>query len=382
MRLIYYVQTNVISIVVTALILLFLLSNRAKRDAASEIMIYEMFFIMGLCISDIMAAFLEGQVFPGSLTLIHIANIMYYLFPIFISQSWYLYIRLRLKLVKDVKKEMLYSSIPSLIIGVLLITNIFTGFFYSIDANGVYSRGPGMLVHWFTCWLYFIVALIINYKAYKNEPSDLKKREYRNYLLFIIPIAVASIIQVLVFGVTTAQLGFVFVAVIVLATQQQSLIHHDELTGLNNRNSLMSYADSISNNPRNDILTVVMIDVDHFKSINDRFGHLVGDEALQHTSKILKRAAGAIENPRLHIYRYGGDEFVIIGVNAKKEIFDKLMDNLKKETENENSIIEHDYEIEMSIGVASGTCNSVHDLYTIMDNADKNMYLQKTSKKH
>ncbi|WP_370978844.1 GGDEF domain-containing protein [Agaribacterium sp. ZY112] len=85
--------------------------------------------------------------------------------------------------------------------------------------------------------------------------------------------------------------------------------HVDSLTGLRNRRALENCMQREiplahrHNNP----LSILVLDIDLFKEINDTHGHLIGDECLQHIAKILKNALRAGDQA----FRYGGEEFVI-----------------------------------------------------------------------
>jgi diguanylate cyclase (GGDEF)-like protein len=84
----------------------------------------------------------------------------------------------------------------------------------------------------------------------------------------------------------------------------------DELTGLHNRRALMSALDDLvgvavrTGRP----LSLIMIDVDHFKSVNDEFGHAVGDALLAETARVL---AGQVRSDDV-LARFGGEEFVLL----------------------------------------------------------------------
>lgn len=84
----------------------------------------------------------------------------------------------------------------------------------------------------------------------------------------------------------------------------------DPLTGLSLRHSLEQDFESIAQASRRSgtALAVIIIDVDHFKSINDRYGHATGDDVLRQLGQSLKRS---IRNGDL-VYRFGGEEFVIL----------------------------------------------------------------------
>ncbi|MBW1935805.1 MAG: GGDEF domain-containing protein [Deltaproteobacteria bacterium] len=95
------------------------------------------------------------------------------------------------------------------------------------------------------------------------------------------------------------------------------LIFEDELTGLYNRRFLFNYFqhdikwDSLEANP----VSLIMVDLDHFKNINDTYGHDVGDQALVWVANLLREVAGKDNLP----IRYAGDEFMILLPRADKE---------------------------------------------------------------
>jgi diguanylate cyclase (GGDEF)-like protein len=89
-----------------------------------------------------------------------------------------------------------------------------------------------------------------------------------------------------------------------------TLASHDALTGLLNRRAIMeALPKEIKRIERQDqILCIGMCDIDHFKQINDTYGHLVGDEVLK---EVTKRMKGILRDHDL-IGRYGGEEFLVI----------------------------------------------------------------------
>jgi len=105
------------------------------------------------------------------------------------------------------------------------------------------------------------------------------------------------------------------------------LIFEDELTGIYNRRFLLSYFkhkvrwDSQEDFP----LSLLIIDLDRFKDVNDQLGHDVGDQALAWMASLLKEVAGEHGLP----VRFGGDEFVLVlpktGRAAARELADRLL---------------------------------------------------------
>jgi diguanylate cyclase (GGDEF)-like protein len=107
----------------------------------------------------------------------------------------------------------------------------------------------------------------------------------------------------------------------------------DNLTKLWNRNKIFEFLDTeLKRGERENTPTgVVMIDIDHFKRINDRYGHLIGDEVLVEVATRLKNAI----RPYDRIGRYGGDEILVVlpncGNNEAKNIAKRLYDSVAKE---------------------------------------------------
>lgn len=87
---------------------------------------------------------------------------------------------------------------------------------------------------------------------------------------------------------------------------QQNIVYmalHDQLTGLANRRQLDEFLSKLETNE----MVVAYLDLDHFKSVNDTYGHLAGDEALVRTSELIKKHFPDTLNVRI-----GGDEFLIV----------------------------------------------------------------------
>lgn len=97
----------------------------------------------------------------------------------------------------------------------------------------------------------------------------------------------------------------------------ESASQHDFLTGLSNRSKFMTDLKNYVN--EGTPCTIMMLDIDHFKSINDTYGHSAGDEALKQLADRLKE----IQTPILTPYRFAGDEFIIILKSVQKKIVDK-----------------------------------------------------------
>ena len=124
---------------------------------------------------------------------------------------------------------------------------------------------------------------------------------------FAVPALVGGTFQV-VYSVPGLCVGITLSILLLYIIYQEQLISTDPLTGLNNRNRFETYMMSLfSNVDQAEDVYLLMMDADGFKQINDRYGHVEGDHALQVISATLKEVCSASGG---FIARYGGDEFV------------------------------------------------------------------------
>ena len=151
--------------------------------------------------------------------------------------------------------------------------------------------------------------------------------------------------------------------------------HIDVLTHVWNRGAILQVlANSLANPPRETAIAALMIDVDHFKQINDEHGHLVGDQVLRVVSERLRKALRPVDA----LGRYGGEEFlaVLANVNAHQaaEICRRICETVAGAPIHcENAAIR------VSCSVGCVVSEGVDDLNAIIQRADGALYRAKTS---
>lgn len=178
------------------------------------------------------------------------------------------------------------------------------------------------------------------------QKEEIIKYERKNKILTINNYLINSIIILSI---------ILLFALIKLSNKYYKMSHTDGLTDLFNKRYL--------NKKINNYENILIIDIDYFKKVNDKYGHLAGDFILKEFSKILKKEF--IKTGK--IIRYGGEEFVILfdkNINSYK-----LAENLRKKVESHDfNFNEHTIKITISLGLAEN-----------FNKADKYLYIAKNS---
>ena len=176
-------------------------------------------------------------------------------------------------------------------------------------------------------------------------------------------------------GVMLVIIGFLGVKLIDEHKYLNSLALTDTLTGMNNRRGLQYMLQTVvpSYNRAKTCFSVVTMDIDFFKKINDRYGHDGGDIALKQFSNLIKNSH---RNSDISA-RLGGEEFLLVLTDTDKYGALAIAEKLRKSTEELKIIVnETSLNITCSFGVSTG-CQESIDMDTLVKNADKALYLAK-----
>ena len=146
------------------------------------------------------------------------------------------------------------------------------------------------------------------------------------------------------------------------------MVNHDPQTGALNRRAFNYYCDERVN--RADIFSLVVFDIDWFKSVNDEYGHPIGDKSLTHVTKVISNILETGDQ----LFRIGGDEFCILSGCENSVELEKYLDKIRMTVElnplNDKEIIN----ITISIG---GAIWRGEDIEVLMHKADSALYKSK-----
>ncbi|QAA32933.1 diguanylate cyclase [Clostridium manihotivorum] len=153
----------------------------------------------------------------------------------------------------------------------------------------------------------------------------------------------------------------------------------DSLTSLLNRRGFTDRFNYIVEDISGNMVSIVMIDIDYFKSINDTYGHMAGDKVLMHFSELLNKYL----DTAYALGRIGGEEFAVLfnGI-GKREVFN-LLENFRKKVETSEVIIDDKVTISytISIGITDNNTKDI-DLDELIRKADIALYEAKDSSRN
>ncbi|AXR05344.1 GGDEF domain-containing protein [Salinimonas sediminis] len=150
----------------------------------------------------------------------------------------------------------------------------------------------------------------------------------------------------------------------------------DSLTGWYNRRALMRMAPQVFDECRNknQSLCIVILDVDHFKQINDTYGHVIGDKVLQHITVQARQAYG----PGKWLFRLGGEEFAILLADTEPEQASSIAEKIREAVNHSPYQYHKAIWVSISLGIAAATAQDV-SWEAVLDRADKALYQAKAT---
>ena len=212
------------------------------------------------------------------------------------------------------------------------------------------------------------------YLSHKNEMAQLKIKQTENNLNLYILIISLSFITILVIGlVLFFQMKF--------KKRLIRMVKFDALTQVHNRSYIIRKGEQLyrNDNKRRSINSVLLFDIDNFKSINDNYGHDIGDKALTEVARIANESVRSNDI----FARFGGEEFVALlpysTIDQAKDVAERIRNNIEKIDLSEYGIEKN---ITVSIGVASVSNQENDGFNKALIYADKAMYKAKKSGKN
>lgn len=355
----------------SVLLLILLFSRyRTRRQRRLDDHLFSAMILLGILggIVETRSFMIDGR--PGALY--HIGNILensfLYASTLAIATLWVFYVDVRLYRNRERiwgKYKLLIAA--SAVMTALLIANIFAGFFFTVDENNVYQRLPISYIF----YLYLFIAMCISVRTLYVYCSEYGDVSFFPIWMFMVPVFSGCILQVIFYGIALVWAGIALgiTAIYINVQSQQAFV--DTLTGLYNR-QFIEHSMIVMKEDKRSSYYGIMLDIDYFKEINDRFGHSVGDDALCQAANIFRRAVML----DARVFRYAGDEFIIIMKTDDESTAMHMMDRIRGEMHRFNESGEHPYTLSFSMGCAKLNVSG-DTIDTFMHEIDASMYEDK-----
>ncbi len=369
---ILYLQVNIVGMMVLYIMLMNQqnIDNGTNRQRAFRYLNYSVFIIL---ILDSCMWLIDGKQFPYSNQIYWAVTSFYYFFNCGIPFIWFIYIsKFFYQNQRDNKRLFIVMGIPIILNAFLILMNLKYPIYFIIDENNVYTRASFFVVCLLLALPYLAVPFLQCLRIYKTSDNILEKKDCALIMKIHILPMIGIITQTLIYGVSLIWICQVLSLLCFFVNFQNKIISMDPLTQLNNRYQfnvcLQSFGRGMT---QGGINAIILIDIDKFKGINDRFGHVFGDKVLIDVASILMRACAGEDTI---VGRFGGDEFyVFCKGSAKEEIIGRMNDFVVEY----NARDSHGIGLSLSIGSSDFQGKETKRTEDIVELADQAMYKNK-----
>ncbi|MGI5858860.1 MAG: diguanylate cyclase domain-containing protein [Tepidanaerobacteraceae bacterium] len=345
MDLTYNIIINIYSIALLIIICHNSLKHDEKESLQHKLYMMVLKNTILMLVVDILSRF-DGKpdtVYP---VINHLGNFMIFLLNPILPSLWLLYVHVQVFQDEKETKRLIYPLLAiNALNAVMVILNQFFGWFYYIDSDNIYHRGPLFLFSALITVALILVAFVLIIANRKK----IEKKHYFSLVFFAVPPFVCIILQIIFYGMSLMLNSVVLSLLMVSLNIQNHSMYTDYLTGVNNRKKLEIYLkEKISTSTEDKTFSAIMIDLNSFKSINDTFGHDMGDNALQVFAKLLNSCLRSND----FIARFGGDEFFIVLDISNRMDLEEIVRRINVCVEKYNESGERPYKLDFSIGYA------------------------------
>ena len=267
-----------------------------------------------------------------------------------------------------------FGVLPFLLMVVLLIISLFNGIVFSVSEDIKIVKGPLYNALFICGFFYFAIIIVSSIVETFRKKSPISRKNCITILAVVLFLVIWLVLDDYIEGLTIIPVAIFTVIFTLFIAFQQTSMNTDSLTQMYNRRKATNYLSSQLLSVSYDApIYLYLCDINHFKEINDNYGHIEGDNALIITANVIKEVVGKVFG---FAARYGGDEF-IIAIKAPKdynelEIIKKIDDSVKTKC----NLIGKPYEISISFGCIRCTDSTMPvDVY--IKEADDLLYQNK-----
>ena len=305
----------------------------------------------------------------------HLSNLLLFLLNPLVPSLWLMYVAFQISHDENKTKKLILPLLGINVINVVMvIISKFKGWYYFIDNANVYHRGPYFIISTLITFLLVLVTFSIIVRNKKAIGGN----QLFSLMIFPLPPIVGVILQINIYGVSFVLNSIVLSLLIIMLNMKDNTIFTDYLTGVGNRKKLEAVLnDSIKRSSERKTFSLVMLDIDKFKDINDNFGHEMGDNALKASANLLKNCIRSKD----HVVRFGGDEFCLILEIDDQKSLDSFINRIVSCVDQLNASGEFPFNLKFTIGNAVFDYNSGMRPEHFVKHVDTLMYENKRLQK-
>ena len=370
--LLYYAQTDIFAILVLMIVLL-----NMRRFSNLKSQPQRLFSLLALSIivnivADFLAHILDGGPSPAGL---QAAVVLLFILNPVTAYLWFLYTDYYLFGSEErLGKLMLPAAAPLAVNTILALLNPWTGLMFTLDGDDTFHNGKFIIILYTVIYLYMFAAMV---QLIRNR-KKLAKGELVPMLLYALPPFLGSLVQayyyqvLLIWPLTALSLLVIYIFV------QSKTIHTDHLTKLFNRREFDKRLFELTDKKHSDILLAgIVMDIDNFKQINDRYGHKAGDSALRAFSTLVNESFRQDD----FIARTCGDQFAVILELKTATQLDRILRRLQTNINTFNRSGALPFPLSVSTGSGLYDPSTVSSPAVFFEMLDARMYENKKKKK-
>lgn len=349
------------------LMIILLISSRTHARTVfvdEKIFLTMVWLTLSLCTAEFLSFLVDGATFPGAMMLNRILNSLLFAANISFAFIWTVYVDFKVYGDQErLRRRYVWIGLPAAAIVLMSLLNLFSDVFFTISAENVYSRTSLVPLTYLCSYGYLLYGMTLVYGR-KNQG---RKYLFLPVMVFMIPIMIGSLCQFFFYGLSLVWVSVAVAVVSLYINIQNEDAYVDALTGLYNRLYLNRHLREIRPG-KGQCLAGIMLDIDHFKSINDTYGHAMGDQALQDVGRLLYRVA---DSHQAIAVRFAGDEFILLRSVSDRSEVEEMGHALRKAAEEFNNRKQRPYTLAFSMGIAlfQEGAESLDEFISSMDTA-------------
>lgn len=376
-----YVQVNLVCLLVLTRLWRTIVSDYHSQYEA-RLFSHVLASTIVLTLADMGWVLLSKLLFPASIAVNYAVNTLYFLSTAFVGVTWFRFCEYILG-IQFTRRKVLFAllHIPFIVLVALTLSSPVTHLVFYIDGANDYHRGALHILQVFCMNVYFLITSIQGLIKQFDKNEIAQKKKYISVSMLILWAFFAHLLQIFLSGYPLLEIGLTMALLSVFIELRNSIISLDPLTQINNRGQLLRYLaqkfKSFNADRADRSLYLLVLDLDDFKKINDRFGHLEGDFALKLVADSLKKVAAGSS---IFISRYGGDEFVVVAEKEDDSAAQALADSIQHTVAAAGAESGKEYTIGVSVGFAKKDAANA-TVADLIKAADERMYQIKLARK-